>query len=268
MEGQRASQINNGTTTTTTITTDTVDNDNDNDVLSPPPSLPAPPGRARYDNMYIVQFPKDQVYRVPPRENALIVERYRNTPKNNDVKSRRCCCCSLRCWLTIAIILITIFAIVGIAIAILFFIFNPSGPTFAVNHFEFKNVTGPQHYEISLRAKNPNQRLGIIYQSSEVYLIFEDNEVATGKFPSLLEQGRHAMTQFNVDVIGKHPLPKRMKNTPLNFELDMNLCLRITAMRLSTWIMYANVVCKFKVTNLGSDTRILSQQCDTNFRQY
>ncbi|CAK8578814.1 unnamed protein product [Lathyrus sativus] len=267
MEGQRASQINHGTTTITT--TDTVDNNNDNDVVSPPPSLPSPPGRARYENMYIVQFPKDQVYRVPPSENALIVERYRNIPKTKDEKKRRfCCCCfSLRCFLTIAIILITIFAIVGIAIALLFLIFNPAGPTFAINHFELKNVTGPPHYEISLRAKNPNQRLGIIYQSSDVSLLFEDNEVATGKFPSLSEQGRQAMTQFKADVTGKHPLPKT-KNTPLNLELDMNLRVRMTALRLRTWIMNANVVCKFKVTNLGSDTRILSQRCDTNFRQH
>ncbi|KAL5053464.1 hypothetical protein RYX36_034146 [Vicia faba] len=264
MEGQRASQINNGTTTTT----ETVVVDNDDDVVSPPPSLPPPPGRARYDNMYIVQFPKDQVYRVPPSENALIVERYRNIPKNNDVTSRKfCCCCSLRCLLTIVTILITIFAIVGIAIAILFFIFNPSGPTFSINHFGFKNGTGPPHYEISLRAKNPNQRLGIKYISSEVSLIFDDNEVGTGKFPTLLEQGKDAMTQFKVDVTGKHPLPKRMKNTPLDLELDMNLCTRITALKLSTWIMNADVVCKFKVNNLGSNTRILSQRCDTNFRQ-
>ncbi|XP_058734054.1 NDR1/HIN1-like protein 13 [Vicia villosa] len=262
MAGQRASQINNGIITTTDIIVD-------NDVLSPPPSLPPPPGRARYDNMYIVQFPKDQVYRVPPSENALIVERYRNVPKTTDVTSRNfCCCCSLRFWLTIAIILVTIFAIVGIAIAILFFIFNPSGPTFAVNHMDFKNVTGPPDYEISLRAKNPNHRLGMIYESSEVSLIYEDIEVGTGKFPILLEQGRHAMTQFKVDVTGKRPLPKKMKTTGLDFELDTNLCVRITALKLSTWIMNANVVCKFKVNNLGSDTRILSQQCDTNFRQY
>ncbi|CAI9259514.1 unnamed protein product [Lactuca saligna] len=34
----------------------------------------APPGT------YVVQVPKDRIYRTPPPENALIVERYRNSP--------------------------------------------------------------------------------------------------------------------------------------------------------------------------------------------
>jgi hypothetical protein len=257
MEGQRAPQ-NNGTT---------IPDDNDR-VVSPHSPLAPPPGRARHDNMYIVQFPKDQVYRVPPRENALIVERYRNPPPN-EKKGQRVCCCSPRLLFTIAIILVTIIAIVGLTFAILLIIFNPTGPTFTITNFVAKNVTKPPHYEISLKVKNPNKRLGIIYESSEVSMLFDENEVAKGTFPKMLEQGKDSSTQFKVNVTGtSRTLPKKTGNTAMAFELDMNLGVSVAASGIKTWIMKSNVVCKFKVNNLGSDSRILSQECDTNFRQY
>ncbi|PNX82510.1 hypothetical protein L195_g043426 [Trifolium pratense] len=257
MEGQRAPQ-NNGTTTP-----DDIDR-----VVSPHLPLVPPPSRACHDNMYIVQFPKDQVYRIPPSENALIVERYRNPPPN-EKKNQRVCCCSSRLLLTIAIILVTIIAIVGITLATLFIIYNPTGPIFTITNFAAKNVTKPPHYEISLRVKNPNTRLGIIYESSEISMLFDENEVAKGTFPKLLEQGKDSSTQFKVNVTGtSRTLPKKKGNTPMAFELDMNLGVRVAASGIKTWIMKSNVVCKFKVNNLGSDSRILSQVCDTHFKQY
>lgn len=266
MEGQAPPQNNNGTTTVAAFDD------------APPSPLPIPPGRANHDNMYIVQFPKDQIYRVPPRENALIVERYRKPRNTNDKNGGRGCCCRCpRVLLTIALILFAIIAVVGITLATLFFIFNPTGPTFSITHFDVKNISRPPHYEISLRAKNPNEKLGITYENSEVNMLFEGTKVAAGKFPMLLEQRRDASTMFKVDVMGMNrALPKKMaksmgdakSNTPLTFDLDMRLWIRITAAELNTWVMKSNVVCRFEVNNLGSEPRILSQQCDTNFRQY
>lgn len=273
MEGQ-APQNNNGTIAVVV----------DDDRISPTQPLPPPPGRPRHDNMYIVQFPKDQVYRVPPRENALIVERYRNPPPKvkNKKKGRGCFCCCFcpRVLLTIALIFVAIIAIVGITLATLFFIFNPSGPTFSITNFTVKNPPGPKNtlpkYQISLRAKNPNDRLGIVYENSEVTMLFEAAKVATGKFPRL-EQNRNATTLFDVDLIGTNgALPKKMANsmvdekskTALAFGLDMRLRVRIVAGGLNSWVMNSNVVCKFQVSSLGNNTRVLSQQCDTNFKQY
>ncbi|GAU19770.1 hypothetical protein TSUD_78960 [Trifolium subterraneum] len=254
MEGQRAPQ-NNGTTSP---------DDNDR-VVSP--HLPLV-GRPCHDNMYIVQFPKDQVYRVPPSENALIVERYRNPPPN-EKKGRRVCCCSPCLLLTIAIILLTIIAVVGITLATLFIVYNPTGPTFTITNFVAKNVTRPPHYEISFRVKNPNKRLGIIYETSAVSMLFDEDQVAKGTFPKLLEQGKDSPTQFKVNVTStRRTLPKKTGNKPMVFELDMNLGVRVAASGIKTWIMKSNVVCKFKVNNLGSDSRILSQVCDTHFKQY
>ncbi|XP_027364459.1 NDR1/HIN1-like protein 13 [Abrus precatorius] len=241
--------------------------------------LPPPPGRAQHD-MYIVQFPKDQVYRVPPRENALIIEKHRNPPPAQ--KRRGCCClsgccgCGPRIWLTIALIIISIVAIVGIAIAILYFIFNPTGPTFSVSDVVVKNLgnknSRPQ-YEVSLRAKNPNQRMGIDYANGDVWMLFEETKVATGRYP-MMEQDRNESSTVKVELTGSNgALPKGMNsgiksNKTLPLKLEMKLGVRIQAGGLETWTMKANVACEFEVSGLGSDTRVLSQQCDTNFKQY
>jgi len=259
MEGQHQGPQNNGTSTTT--------NDN-NHVVSPHSPLPPPPGRAHHDNMYIVQFPKDQVYRVPPQENAFIVESYRNTTKDKKKKKQRGRCCP-RFLLTVAIILVTIVAVVGITLATLFFVFNPKGPTFTITRFEVKNVTRPPHYEIYLKAKNPNKRLGIVYVNSDVSMLFDNTKVANGKFTKLMEQGIDASTQFKVVVTRTiKALPKKMAKKPVEFELDMNLGVRMTASGLKTWVMTSDVVCNFDVNNLGKDSKILSQECVTNFKQY
>ncbi|KAJ1398649.1 hypothetical protein SESBI_30974 [Sesbania bispinosa] len=210
--------------------------------------------------------------RVPQNGTVLDEVRDDHTPlppppgrANHDISRRYCCCCP-RILLTITLILVAIIAVVAITIAVLFFIFNPSGPTFSITHVVLntpKNHSPPQ-YEISLRAKNSNERLGIVYENSEVVLLFEDNKVATGKFPAL-EQDRDASTPVKVELMGRNGLlPKQNKVVRLN--LDMRLTVRIIAGGLKLWTMKANVVCEFEVSNLGDNTRILSQQCDTKFK--
>ncbi|XP_061344094.1 NDR1/HIN1-like protein 13 [Gastrolobium bilobum] len=234
------------------------------------PALPPPPGHAR-NEMYIIQFPKDQVYRVPPRENALIMERYRKPP---DVKrSNGSCCCGSRLLLTIALILVSIIAILGITFAILFFIFNPTAPSFSVTDVVVVkpgpgNRNPRPQYQIGLRARNPNERLGIEYEKAEVSLLFEEKKVATGMFP-MLEQGRDSSKQVKVELTGSNgPLPKEKANTRVALDLDMKLGMRIEAAGLKSWVMKSHVMCKVEVNSLVNNTRVLSQECDAKFKQY
>lgn len=213
---------------------------------------------------------------MPPRENALIVESYRNPP--NVMKKKRSCCCSTRLLLTLALIVLAIIAIVGITLATLFFIFNPNGPKFSVNNVVVKNTgksSRPQ-YEIWLAVKNPNKRLGLDYvNDAEVSLLYEGTKVATGnKFP-MLEQDRGAFSNVKVGLTGSNgPLPKVMdksmndkeSNTPVALRLEMKLGIRVTTAGLESWVMKSDVTCKFKVNSLRNGTKILSQECNTNFK--
>lgn len=230
-----------------------------------PSPLPPPPGRQVHD-LYIVQFPKDQVYRIPPRENAAIVEQYRKpaAPK----KVRRVCCCSRRTFITLAIILIAIVAIVGITLATLYFIFSPKGPRFSVSNVEVKNdtkISRPQ-FAVLLKATNPNERLGIDYESGDVSVMLGNKKVVGGKFPTM-EQGRGKSNDVKVELSGYNgALPN--VNAPLVLKLEMNLKVRVTTAGLRTWVMRSNVFCDVKVDGLRNDTRVLSQRCRSNFKEH
>ncbi|XWS21527.1 hypothetical protein CRYUN_Cryun30bG0061800 [Craigia yunnanensis] len=60
---------------------------------------------------YVVQVPKDQIYRVPPPENELIA-RYRNTHQGNNIDNRRCCSRPWT-WLLALVILVLVLAIIA-----------------------------------------------------------------------------------------------------------------------------------------------------------
>ncbi|OIV98429.1 hypothetical protein TanjilG_16756 [Lupinus angustifolius] len=225
---------------------------------------------------YIVQFQKDQVYRVPSYENALLIERDRNSPSATN-KERQCCPHIL---LTIALILLGIVIIIAITMTILYFIFTPNTkPTFSISNFVVINpidkISQP-HYLISLMAKNPNKRLGIEYQKdANVLLLFEKTKVAIGKFPRL-ELNPNDSNKVMVDLIGTNgPFPHSMKtnmndrkyNTLVPMDLEMKINVKTKASHLGTWVEKCNVGCMFKVRILKNETRVISQECQTNFKQ-
>ncbi|KAK7399537.1 hypothetical protein VNO78_10722 [Psophocarpus tetragonolobus] len=234
------------------------------------PALPLPPGRGRRLETYIVQLPKDQVYRVPPRENALMVEQYRNpaTPQK-----RRACCWNRRLLLTAALVLVAVIAVIGITLATLYFIFNPTGPSFTVSHVAFKRGNGrntPPQYEVSLMAKNPNQKLSIHYEDGVVLLFFQDAKVASGRFPTL-EQRRDEESDVNIELTrSSGALPRDMNGgtSPVDLKLLMKLRVRITTMGIQSWLMRSYVACDFKISGLRPHSHVLSQACHSKFKQY
>lgn len=123
-----------------------------------------------------------------------------------------------------------------------------------------------------MRARNTNERLGMVYEDSEVALLVEDSgdKVAEGRFPRL-EQDRDGSTQVKILLTGTKGAKSvggGKLNARVGFDLEMGLRVRVSLGGFNTWVMTANVVCEFDVSGLGNGTRILSQHCDTKFRQY
>ncbi|KAL9144086.1 hypothetical protein ABFS82_14G274700 [Erythranthe guttata] len=58
-------------------------------------TLPVSSRAVFHSGTYVVQVPKDQIYRVPPPENAIMLEQ-RNL-KNQDKQKRSSCCCFCSC---------------------------------------------------------------------------------------------------------------------------------------------------------------------------
>ncbi|KAI4345228.1 hypothetical protein L6164_012370 [Bauhinia variegata] len=224
---------------------------------------PPPPGNQNRKT-YIVQAPKDQVYRVPPLENALIVENYRN-PRSVENFS-----CSF-CFGKVAIALLAILVLVSITLAILFFVFKPTPPLFSVKNLIVKNPK----YEISLSTKNPNAKYELEYDNDDqVSLLFDDKKVGTGKFPHLHQQPSSS-SKVKVEVAGSNEtLPAQMENSinsknpkiPISLYLEMDLGVRMRGESwLNSWIFNSHVASKFKVNTLRNQSRVLSQHCNSDF---
>ncbi|KAK9272446.1 hypothetical protein L1049_002819 [Liquidambar formosana] len=237
----------------------------------PLPSLKRPHGHR--SGTYVVQVPKDQIYRVPPPENALIAERYRNPA----TKRSQSCCCS-RCLCVFIIILVLLVLTVGILLGAFYLYLSPKNPEFSIAGVVVKNrqSSSRQHsqprYEISLKAKNPNKRMGVYYQGGGgASLAFKKQKIATGKFPALHQEAEHSSTVKVVLTGSDAALPleieKSMKDekskVPVSLALTMNVPVKMIIWMMKTWSMDMAVSCNFRVSTLAKGTRVLSQQCQT-----
>ncbi|XP_041006748.1 NDR1/HIN1-like protein 13 [Juglans microcarpa x Juglans regia] len=241
----------------------------------PPPPLPSSSLQAHCSKTYVIQIPKNQIYRIPPPENAIIAEHYRTPDKNN---KNKVCCSSL--WI-IGVILVAAI-LIGLALVVLYFMFSPKVPIFSIAHVLAKNNThssphkhsGPR-YEISMDVKNPNQFMAISYKHRGVAtLSFKGKKIAKGEFPTwyqgensskrikLFLQGANAAVPYE---IGKTMNGKKSKAL-VSLALDVKVPVKVKFGAIKTWSMDTNVACKLKVSTLGVGSRILSQECHTEFK--
>ncbi|EXB93688.1 hypothetical protein L484_003960 [Morus notabilis] len=233
------------------------DTTNDDPPLSPP----------RRPETYVIQIPKDQIYRVPPPENALIAERFRNpeTKGRNPSLPR-----SLLCVGIILFALCLIF--IGITLSTLFFALSPEAPTISILHVV---VTNPKHYDIYLKTNNANSRTGIYYEKGgSATLLFGEKNVGEGEFPMLYQQeSSFATVQLVID--GNKSLPREMEKSinetksdlPVPLALKMEVPVTMNLGFLKIWKNEILVDCKFKLSALRTNGgfQLLSQECETTF---
>ncbi|KAF8023475.1 hypothetical protein BT93_F0855 [Corymbia citriodora subsp. variegata] len=246
-----------------------LDPDPDHD---PDPLRPNEPRGVFPMGTYVVQVPKDHVYRVPPPENALIIERYR-TPI---AKSKRSCCCC--CFLCLLLIFIAVFIVLGVLVSITSIFIKTKDPVFCIDHFLVKNTSrssqGKVEHEFDLRtkAKNPNAGSGILYkEGGKSSLMFDQKEVAAGTFPTFYQSKKNTTTSQLVlhdfsDGSSKE-IQESMKGAKSKPNLAFSLAIKVSA-RMTVGLFRkqdVNIVvsCNFEVDTLAEGTRILSQQCHT-----
>lgn len=220
---------------------------------------------------YVVQIPKDQIYRVPPPENAKLVERLRNPSAR-----KRNPCCRRTCW--IILILLAIGAAIGIAILVLRQVYDPKAAVFSVaNVVVKKNKSSRPSYEITTNVRNPNDKVEINYHSNgEAILYFKTQKLATGKFPEFHQEGS-ASRNVHVVLAGlSSKLPENVAKSmndsktdrPVSLELKLNLKGEMNLGTMNLWSKEMEVVCDFKVSTLrrGKKTKIISQNCDSQIK--
>ncbi|OMO94284.1 hypothetical protein COLO4_16431 [Corchorus olitorius] len=93
-----------------TLPTDPIDNPNSNNTIHQEIVQVQQSEAAFRSGTYVIQVPKDQIYRVPPPENALIAQRHQN---NNIQGNKDTPCCS-RLWCCIVFIIVVLLLVLAI----------------------------------------------------------------------------------------------------------------------------------------------------------
>ncbi|GMI97016.1 NDR/HIN1-like 13 [Hibiscus trionum] len=241
---------------------------------SPPSSgeHPTPPSSQKpipQPGTYVIQIPKDQVYRVPPPENA---RRYAHLSKRKSSRSTccRCCCCFLTTILSLLLV-------AAIAAAVIYFIFKPKAPNYSVDNVAIKgfNLTSSSplspEFDVTIRAHNPNDKIGIYYEKgSSVKIYYEDVNLCNGVLPAFY-QPTNNVTLFKTALKGSgielttaalRSLSNDQKKGTVPFTLKLRAPVKIKVGSIKTWKITVKVTCKITVDKLTTASKIVSKDCD------
>ncbi|XP_058761506.1 NDR1/HIN1-like protein 13 [Vicia villosa] len=238
---------------------------------SPPP----PPPPQYYDSKpqlpdighgtYVVQVPKDQIYRIPPPENARIAELHRKPP-TKETNRTRCCC------IVFIIIFLAIVILIGGVLGGLFsMVLTPTDPKFSIQHFLLQSKPRSQ-YKITIQAQNPNTNVDILYtEGGDVSLSLKNKKIASGDYPSFSQANLNS-TNFDVTLKSSTTkLPKEVEESKKNdkkkvrvtFSLSINVQAQMKLSLLQSGSMTYKVTCRVTVNSLAKTTKVVSQECET-----
>lgn len=232
-------------------------------------SLHPPPGAASSAlATYVVQIPRDQIYRVPPPEHARIIEDHtRNS--STQKKGRR----GIFCWLIVPAVLLAIS--IGIATyALRATLYDAKSPEFTVTGIQAKNLgvnaRRPPEYDVTLEATNPNTRMSVSYEAGkEATLVFKNKKIGKGGLKSKVNQeSGTAAVDVHVVLSGngvslEAGTKKSLNDGPSEKLMVLNFDVTVEIM---SWVRNErknlNISCEFKVRNsLTSKAKISSQEC-------
>ena len=220
---------------------------------------------------YVIQIPKEQVYRVPPPENA---RRYTNDTRRKTRRSRfcRCCCCCLCCLIALVVLL-------AIAAVVLFFLLRPEAPNYNVESVAVSgmNLTRPSvsaaispEFDVAVRAANGNKKIGIYYEKgSSVEMFYKDVRLCDGALPAFYQPSNN-VTVFETALRGngialtgsdRSALLKAVTQRRVPLTLKLRAPVKIKAWSVKTWKITVKVDCDVTVDKLTAQARIVQKDC-------
>uniref|UniRef100_A0ACD5WRH0 Uncharacterized protein n=1 Tax=Avena sativa TaxID=4498 RepID=A0ACD5WRH0_AVESA len=239
------------------------------DTVAAPRQLKAPPG-----DTYVVKVQKDQIYRVPPPENAYLAERYRTERGGGGGGSTAC---SSRLMLTIGVAAVAAL-LLGAGIALTVVVFRPDPPSFTVNRISVVNASAQRHvhYDFFLTVINPNKVSALWYmRGGKAELLHSGTPLAKGGVGRPDDGGEDA-TDFKVLLhgVGRAP-PKAVaealrrgskKGAAVALELAMDVPVQVHVGALGFETKWLAVTCDIRTAGLRKHVHISSQNCRSSFR--
>lgn len=221
-------------------------------------------------NTLVIQVPKDQIYRVPPPENAKIVEAYRNPAGKNGRRHFPIC-------LYVLLGLLSIGLVCGTSILIIKTTNKPRPINFSIVDLSVVNKKHVE-YRFNLKSRNPSGgHLSVkINKGGVTWLMYKSHKFSTGEFPELSFDGPGSKS-VRVKLHGlKSGLPQPVdlvmngdeeRPSSVTLELKMDLSVEYKLGFIDFWGKKdMEVECKLKVKSLkSSGNKILSQECDSQF---
>jgi len=237
----------------------------------PVPQHPPPPSQP---GTYVVQVPKDKVFRVPPPENARLFDHYTRRAKRRRGRScARVCACLLAGAVALAVLAA---ALAGIAYLVL----RPKQPAYTVQALavsglaELGNASSAgvfsPGFDATVRADNPNGRIGVRYEGGRVSVSYDGVLLADGAWPAFYQGPRNVTVfvakakgsgiRFSQRVRGQMAAAERLRLVP--FDVDVEVPVRLQLGKVRTWAVPVRVYCTVAVDRLAADAKVVSRSCD------
>ncbi|XP_068641179.1 NDR1/HIN1-like protein 13 [Aristolochia californica] len=230
--------------------------------LNPLPPTPFPPFRS---GTYVVQVPKDQIYRIPPPENAEYVERHGRT-----ISRKNPCLAFFSGLFGLLFFIFILLTIIGVAFYIAV---RPRLPSLSVQKLVVKNNSDNHltpNYEFTLESSNRNPVMTIYYPTrGHATLSYKQTGIGTGKTPTL-QQEHHESKSFRLVLAGTNVrLPPQVKKSMTNnrshvsvaLVLSMRMPVKLKVGSITLWVMQMSVKCDVTASTLAKGTKIKSQDC-------
>lgn len=227
------------------------------------PRKPAPP-----PSTYVIQVPKDQIYRIPPPENAHRLQ-YLSRKKSNR-SCFRCCFCSFLAAIFILIVL------AGISFAVLYLIYRPEAPKYSVEGFAVSGINlnssspiSPQ-FNVTVRSRNGNGKIGVYYEKgSSVDVFYNGVDLCNGVLPAFYQPANNvtlvktALTGSKIQLTSgmKKELRNEVIKKTVPFKLKIKAPVKIKVGSVKTWTITVKVNCDVTVDKLTAPSRIVSRKC-------
>ncbi|XP_077240133.1 NDR1/HIN1-like protein 13 isoform X2 [Tasmannia lanceolata] len=214
---------------------------------------------------YVIQIPKDQIYRIPLPEND---HRHKTGGRNS-------CCCFCLSWICCLFFLILL--LIALASTFFYVIFRPKLPNYSINTLSVKpfNLTSTDptlspEFHVAVRADNPNKNIGIFYvDGSSVTVSYSNVVLCNGVLPAFY-QGTNNVTVFKTVLTGsgirlssvvRSTLVGEQKIGRIPLDLDLDFLVRMKVGAVKTWTVTVKVSCDLTVDKLTVNSKIVSKVC-------
>ncbi|ESR59618.1 NDR1/HIN1-like protein 13 [Citrus sinensis] len=234
------------------------------------PSHPPAPAAA---GTYVIQVPKDQIYRVPPPENADRIKGLSRRRRKS--RSTTTCCCFRFCCCSLLLLVL----LLAIAAGVFYLVFRPESPNYSVDGVSIAglNLTSPSsvvspRFDVSVTADNPNDKIGIYYErGSSVEVSYKDVALCDGEWPQFYQPSNN-VTVFKTLLKGssieltssmrKDLVAAQTSGKTVPFKVNLRVPVKIKVGSVKTWTIKVKVRCDLTVDKLTSQSKIVSKDCD------